>query len=214
MMMTTYSQHAEIAAHEETSEEMLHRFERYITLNAARLFGKHTALAHPEVRDMERDELIQRVRIKLWRTLEKRQIDAPYTYIKRIVYSEFIDMRRQQRLHLPLPGDENEYLSEEITRCLADNTSDPATILEHRLDVSARLEEAIQMVLALPPRQRFAMICALKERVDDVLQLVNAFKKQRTNIESLHWPSEEAEKKVLRASLSVARRTLARNMKK
>jgi len=44
------------------------------------------------------------------------------------------------------------------------------------MDASTCLKEMIQAVLALPPRQQYAMICSLKERVDDLRQLIEALR--------------------------------------
>jgi len=210
--MTTYYQRTGTANREETSETTLQRFEWYITLCATHVLRTHTLRVPPEVADLEKDELIQRTRIKLWRILEKKHIDSPYTYIKRIVYSTFIDMKRQQRAILPLPINEEEYQAS-MTLLLTESTTDLAESIEQQFEASTRLEEVIQLVLALPTRQRLAMICSLKERVDDVIQLTASFKKHHVNIEPLHWPDEEVEKQALRASLTIARLKLARKIK-
>ena len=56
------------------------------------------------------------------------------------------------------------------------------------------------------------MICSLRERVDDFIQLASAFKMRRIDIEGLQWPQEKSEKQVLQASLSCARRKVAAHL--
>ncbi len=52
------------------------------------------------------------------------------------------------------------------------------------------------------------MICSLKEQLDDVSTLTQAFKKFEVNIEAVRYPSKKKEVQNLKASLSIARRKL------
>jgi DNA-directed RNA polymerase specialized sigma24 family protein len=216
-MMSTYNQqNMPITSQKETgesSEEILKRFDWYITVQTKRIVRLYPALAHQAVVDLEIDELMQRVRIKLWRTLEKRTILYPHNYIKRMIRNELIDMQRQKKPTLPLPTDEEEQwqFSETTGITLAD-THDPADEVEQRMESSSLLEKTVPLVLRLPPRQRLAMMCSLKDRVDDLVQLVDSFKAHQTDIEKLSWPAEHYDRRVLQASLVVARRALAKQI--
>ena len=198
---------------EESSEEILKRYDWYIVVQAKRIVRLYPALAHQAVMDLEIDELIQRVRIKLWRTLEKRTILYPHNYIKRMIRNQLIDMQRQMKPTVPLPIDEEEewQFSEAIGITLA-HTSDPAEEVEQRIESSSLLEKTVPLVLRLPPRQRLAMMCSLKERVDDLVELVNSFQAYQTDIERVSWPAEHHNRRVLQASLVVARRAIAKQM--
>jgi len=196
----------------ESSEEILLRHDRYIVAHVKHIVHQSSTFAHQAVLDLEIDELVQRVRIKFWRVLEKGPVLYPRAYLRRIIHSEYVDMRRQQKLFLPLPTEEEEHGYEE-RGLLCGESPDPADEVDQYLQCLTRLEEAIQMILRLPPRQQLAIICSLQERVDDLAQLVAMFKKYRTNIETIQWPVERAEKQLLQASLSAARSTLAKNMK-
>ena len=48
------------------------------------------------------------------------------------------------------------------------------------------------MVMELPSRQRLAMICLLQDQVDDLLQLIDVFKRYRIDIKAIRWPDRES----------------------
>jgi hypothetical protein len=56
------------------------------------------------------------------------------------------------------------------------------------------------------------MLCSLKERVDDLKQLVEAFKAYKLDIQAIQWPAGKAEKQLLHASLVPAKKTLAKSL--
>ncbi len=191
------------------NEAILNRFDCYIAQRARLLVYHYSPFAHPGLLDMEADELVQRVRIKFWQALNKYHIEYPRAYLKRIIYSEFSDMKRQQNAHPPLPLDES------WVGCQLDqfeNAPDPADEIEQRLEGEELLEGIIQMILHLPPRQRTAIICFLLDQIDDPAYLTALFKAHKVNIEALQWPHSKAERKLLQASLYIARQTLARNL--
>ena len=191
-------------------EATLKRLDGYIVSQVNRLGCYYFRDIHPAVLDLELDEVIQRVRIKLWQALEKRDIRYPCAYIKLIIQSEFIDMIRQQKPHLSLSIDEE--LTHAEVEMAARQMVDPAEIVAQQMDASTRLKEMIQAVLALPSRQQYAMICSLKERVDDLRQLIEAFKAHKMDIQAIQWPAAKSEKQLLHASLIPAKKTLAKSL--
>lgn len=191
-----------------TSEEILKQFDLYIVARVQRLRHSYPAIAPS---DIEIDELVQSVRIKFWQAIQKRDIMYPAAYIKLIVKNEFIDRLRRQKSLILLPIDE-ENLNSEDALSINHYAPDPADEVEQSEEVSTRLKEAIQAVLALPPRQRFAMICALRERVDNLTQLVDAFKVYKVDIEAIRWPTNKTEKQLLQSSLAPARKAVAKYM--
>jgi hypothetical protein len=197
----------------ESSEAVLERCNWYIEAQAKRVVRRYPVLAQQAAADLEIDELVQRVRIKFWRALERRPILYPYNYIKSIIHSEIIDMARQRKPYLPLPTDEEEQRRFwEMNGFFLADEHDPADEVEQQMESTLLLERTIPLVLNLPPRQRLAMMCALQEKVDDLMQLVDHFKDYQTDIEALRWPTEQHERRVLQASLVVARQTIARKM--
>ena len=185
----------------------LNRLDGYIISQVHRLGHCFARDVHPAVLDLELDEIIQRVRIKFWQALEKRDIQYHRAYIKLIVQSEFIDMQRRKKSYLFLSIDEERTRAE--VEIAAQHMADPAEMMIQQLETSNCLKEMIQAVLALPPRQQYAMICSLKERADDLKQLTEAFKAYKLDIQAIQWPARKAEKRLLYASLAPAKKTLA-----
>jgi signal recognition particle subunit SEC65 len=198
------------ASRRETCEAILRRLDGYITSQVHRLGRCYSRDIHPAVLDLELDEIIQRVRIKLWQALEKRDIYYPCAYIKLIIQTELIDMKRRKKPYLLLSIDEE--LAHVEVEIEARRMADPAETMAQQIDASTCLKEMIQAVLALPPRQQYAMICSLKERVDDLRQLIEAFKAYMIDIQAIQWPAGKAEKQLLHASLVPAKKTLAKSL--
>ena len=201
---------AVVASRSDTCEAILRRLDGYIISQVHRLGRCYSRDIHLAMLDLELDEIIQRVRIKLWQALEKRDIRYPYAYIKLIIQSEFIDMKRRQKPYLSVSIDEG--LTHAEVEIATRHMADPAETVAQQMDASTCLKEMIQAVLALPPRQQYAMICSLKEHVDDLRQLIEAFKAYKMDIQAIQWPSGKAEKQLLHASLVPAKKTLAKSL--
>ncbi len=190
-------------AEAETDEMVLEAIDGYIVIQAKKLVYRLHPPMYGDVSDLEADELAQRARIKFWHTLQKGMIHRPYPYVKRVIYSEFIDMRRQQKPVLP-------FIIDDDGGCRSQIIGDPADEVIQHIEDYALLQCIVQMVVELPPRQQLAMICFLRDVVDDLAQLASAFSRHHIDITDMRWPSELAERQLLRASLTVARRKLAR----
>jgi hypothetical protein len=85
---------------------------------------------------------------------------------------------------------------------------DPLYELEQKEIAAEYITQLVDMLHSLPPCQRKIMICSLKEQLDDVPTLTQAFKKFEVNIEAVRWPSKKKEMRNLKASLSIARKKL------
>jgi DNA-directed RNA polymerase specialized sigma24 family protein len=193
-------------------EEVLMQYDGFITAVVREHIGLDPTLVRAAVRDLEIDELVQLVRIKLWHALERKEITYPKAYIRRIVYSEIVDMmRRQKRPVQQLPEDEEgEIYSGKLLVSTSEGMADPAEVVEQREEVRGRMKEVIGVVLQLPMRQRHAMICTLQDRIDDPRLLMDAFKQNKCEMQQWQWPQMRKEKILLQASLSYARHTLLR----
>lgn len=199
-----------VTSQKDVSDATLQRFDAYIVAQVHQIGYNYARHVPPSVLDLELDEVIQLVRIKFWQALEKRDIRYPYAYIKLIIQSQFIDMLRcQKRCELVSL---NEEFAHSATTFDALCVSDAAEMVEQQMDALAHLKEMIQAVLALPPRQRYAIICSLKEHADDLKLLMEAFKAYKIDIQTIQWPTGKVEKQVLKASLGPARKTLARTL--
>jgi DNA-directed RNA polymerase specialized sigma24 family protein len=191
-------------------EEILMQYDGFIIAVVREHIGLDPTLIRAAVRDLEIDELVQLVRIKLWHALERKEILYPKAYIRRIVYSEIVDMtRRQKRPVQPLPEDEEgEIYSGKLLVSPGEGMADPAEVVEQWEEVRGRMKEVVGVVLQLPARQRHAMICTLRDRVDDPQLLVDAFKQNKCEMQQWQWPQMRKEKILLQASLSYARHTV------
>ena len=166
-----------------TNEMVLADVDGYIvTLVKKLLYGQQSS-RHEDFDDLEVDELTQRVRIKFWKTLEKGLVLHPYSYVKRVVYSEFIDMKRQQKRTVALPIDEEEIV--DASRCAVD----PADDVIQRMEYHTFLQHIVQMIVDLPPRQQMAMVCWLWEKVDDTVQLRGILAGYGFDIDRMQLPS-------------------------
>jgi RNA polymerase sigma factor (sigma-70 family) len=192
----------------ETNEDLLKQFEYYIVYHARSLIHRYSRSAHSEQVD-EADELIQRTRIKFWQMLSKSHIEYPRAYLKRIIFTEFSDMKRQQKGCPPLSLDED-WPGSQLE--LLGNVPDPADEVEECLESEEFTQKIIQLILRLPPRQRDAIICLLLDQADDPAHLAELFQKYQLNVEVLQWPNSQTERKLLQASLYIARQALAKSL--
>jgi DNA-directed RNA polymerase specialized sigma24 family protein len=192
-------------------EEILVRFDPYIVAEAEKLVRRSSNFAHPEVLDLEIAEVAQRVRIKLWGVLKReKHIEYPKAYIRKIVNNEFNDILRRRKLLLPLPTDEDgEIYMGNLMLTESEGMSDPAHEFEQEEGLNNWMALAAQVVSNLSQRQKHAMICLLKERIDNYMQLVQAFEQHQVDIEAFEWPDDAIDETRLKASLSAARRNIA-----
>ncbi len=188
-------------------DEILRQNDDYIVAMAREKLPRH--IASPEVLDLEIQELAQRSRIKLWKALQHRHIRHIKAYIRCIVHSASVDMVRNYKPDLPLPLDEEgELYQGNVLVAFSEGMQDPLYELEQKETVAEYIMQVVGVLHSLPPCQRKIMICSLKEQLDDVSTLTQAFKKFEVNIEAVRYPSKKKEVQNLKASLSIARRKL------
>lgn len=187
--------------------ELLERLDPYIVSLVRMRVPRN--VVRPETLADEIEDLIQKVRIKLWLTLQKKQVNNLKAYVKCIVFTEAIDMVRQYRSVLSLPLDEVGELNQgNLIFAASDETQDPGCVVEQAEELDDAMQDIFEAIIQLPPRQQYAMICSLKDQIDDVFPIVDALRGQSINVESVNWPVEKNELQSLRASLSVARKKL------
>jgi DNA-directed RNA polymerase specialized sigma24 family protein len=193
-------------------DAVLEKHDEYIVALARKKIPP--TVASSEVLDLEIDELAQMARIKLWLALQKQQIRYPKSYIRCIVQTETVNMLRQHKPILSLLTDEDgEFNQGNLLAIPSEGTQDPLYELEREEMIADYIAKVVDDVLKLPACQQFAMICSLKDQLDDVLLLIEAFKDRQVEIEEVNWPEEKEEIQRIRASLSVARKKL-RSLKK
>lgn len=193
--------------------ELLERFDMYIVALARTKVPRN--IVRPAMLADEIEELAQKVRIKLWQTLRKQRVNNPGAYIRCIVHTEVIDMVRRYRSTLSLPLDEDGELNQgNVIFAPGQAMQDPGYEVEQAEELDDSMQGISEAIIQLPPRQQYAMICSLKEQIDDVLPIMDTLREQLTDIDAINWPVEKNEMQSLRASLSIARKKLqSLNMK-
>jgi DNA-directed RNA polymerase specialized sigma24 family protein len=194
-------------------EEILVRFDSYIVILVRKKACGSSNIAHPDVLDLEIDEIIQRVRIKFWMALLTKEIEHHRAYIRTIVSNEFHDLGRRRKPILSLPTDEDgELYLGNVLLSESEELVDPAIEFEKEEVMDGLLEFTAQVVTDLPPRMQRAMINHLNDQVDNLIRLTEAFEKRKVNIKTMKWPEDPADTKRLKASISPARHMIARRV--
>jgi hypothetical protein len=168
------------------------------------------AIFTADVVDLEIDEMVQLIRIKLWLILQNRPILHPKAYIKQTVRTMKIDKTRKRR-HFPLPvSDDGELCSGNLLITPGNGMRDPAYEVDAQEVDPDTLKCIADGIEALPSRQQYALMCRLKDNIDDALVLVDSLQNLDVDPETVHWPDDDddGEKMRLKASLSVARKKL------
>jgi DNA-directed RNA polymerase specialized sigma24 family protein len=191
-------------------DAILVRYDSYISDLAKRFFPK--AVAHPDVLDLEIDDLIQAVRIKLWSALRQKSVTHLGAYIRCIVQTEAIDRVRKHKRAFSLPiSNEGELCQGTLLMSYSRGMQDPLYEIEQEEVVAEYVAHTVKAVNMLPRTQRQAMLCILKDRLEDVSQFVDSLREHEIDIEQVHWPEEKKDLQSYRSSLSIARHKLRAN---
>jgi DNA-directed RNA polymerase specialized sigma24 family protein len=189
------------------ADEILLQYDAYIVDLAQNNVPRN--VVYPDVLYDEVSEIAQKVRIKLWLNLRKKYIRNIKAYIRCIVYTEVVDMVRQYRSTFPLLLNEDGELYRGNMIAMPDEgMQDPAYQVEQEEALEDSVQAIFEIIMKLPPRQQYAMICSLKAQLDDVLPIIDALRDQVLDIEAINWPKGGNELQSLRVSLSVARKKL------
>jgi len=196
-----------------TPDEILAQHDQYIVALVRQRALRSTNFAKPGQFDLEVDEMAQRVRIKFWQALVTKHIDYPKAYLKRMVCNEFNDLSRKRGQPLPLfTDDDGEWFlgdSEVLEKAWE---IDPADEFEESEKLDELMDSTADALAKLAPRQQQAMICDLYEKIDTTLQLIEALREHCVDVKTVEWPENEADKTLLKASLSPARHKMAKYM--
>jgi DNA-directed RNA polymerase specialized sigma24 family protein len=189
------------------ADKLLEQYDAYIITLARKRVPRNVIPS--EMLSNEIDELAQKIRIKLWRISQKKQITSPKAYISSIAYTESVDIVRNYKSTLSLSVNEDGEIYEGNSRVtLSKGVPDPAENLEQEEAVIELTSRFIEEISLLPPRQLKAVIWSLRDQIEDFLPLLEALKNHGVDIEEMNWPNEREEVQRLRASLSIARRKL------
>ncbi|HET8842041.1 MAG TPA: hypothetical protein VFN35_11275 [Ktedonobacteraceae bacterium] len=183
---------------------ILEEHDAYILALSSRMLATHQEISQIE-------ELVQQVRIKFWQALEKQSIVYYKAYIRQIIFHEIANLWRQRRPESPLALDtegEPFHAYNPLKPC--ESLLDPADIVSQRETAQELLYWTANHMARLPHIQRHAMICELKEKVDDLSELMRVFQRNHLAADTACWPEFKKAKHNLKASVSPARKTLKR----
>jgi len=159
--------------------------------------------------ELEVNELAQIIRIRLWKAHQKRTINNPRAYIRTIAYTAAVDIVRNHKPTVSLStGMNGEPGPGDFQLAQNERLRDPAFEIELGEIDRSLLTKLVEAILALPHRQRHAVLYSLIEHHDEVQSLINALKEEGIDIAKINWPREKYEVYLLKASLSVARKKL------
>jgi DNA-directed RNA polymerase specialized sigma24 family protein len=162
----------------------------------------------PETRDLDVAELAQKSRIKLWQALEKGPIINVKAYLRSIVYHEAINMVRTYKNTLPLPVHEEDDLYGQQAYFAVEEMQDPLYIIEQEEQLEERAQMLAGAIGNLPRRQRWAMMCKLKEHIGDILPLIKYMPTSKKDIQLMIRPKGKKDAQRYAALLSVSRKKL------
>jgi DNA-directed RNA polymerase specialized sigma24 family protein len=158
-------------------------------------------------------DIAQEAWISYSRRSEKGDIDKPESYIAMVIRNKFRDFIRKEKRRFPLPTIALSLLSEhpEVEFVLLSSRSlvNPVNEIDDLVETMDILNDLAVVLPKVPPRQRRAMICTLLDKVDDPFKLKQVLKSHHIDASEMCWPSNNAEKHLLQASLPAARRALA-----
>jgi DNA-directed RNA polymerase specialized sigma24 family protein len=193
--------------------DLVTHYEPYIRMQVIRKAPIYRLLVHPDVVDMELDDIAEHVLVGFWQKLCTGTIHYPEAYIQRMIDYAFLDiLRRQKRQGVPVPLSlmpEDDPSRESVLEMCDETALDPETDLIQQESASQRARQIARALGQLPPRQKLAMECSLCEHLADIVQFSPTFTAYHVNIENAQWPGTEEEKRRLKASLFAARSTLA-----
>lgn len=183
--------------------------------NPAYILAHVKRVVHSVPPEMDLEDIAQEVSISLWQKLEREAIQNPEAYITRMIHNKCIDAWRRHHIELePLPVAENgEMIAGDILMTPGEGMADPAEEFEQNSAMIDLTEEVAYAVSKLPPRQQRAMAYSLLRKVDNFIQIANAFKAHQIEVE-VYPPEDKAERHLLQASLPPARLALAKHLKR
>jgi RNA polymerase sigma factor (sigma-70 family) len=193
-------------------DALLEQLDDYIRMLAYQHIPRQ--LSSPSTYDLDASELAQMTRIKLWQALQRGYISntnltTVKAYTRTIVRNESVNMLRQHKHTLPLPiDDDGELFCGQLLTTASEGMQDPSYVLEQQERLTESAHNAANAIEALPNRQRTAMLCELKDHIDDILPMLDHFKTGKTEIATVKWPQEKKDVHSFKASLSISRKKL------
>lgn len=207
-IMSTYKEYSSSSgASDDDINEALNHYKEYITLLVWKYVPRNVVPG--DILDMVVHDIAQDVLIKFWMAMERQRIIDTKAYLRRMVYHEVINMIRASKPLLPLLLDsENEVRSGRVLVNASQGMGDPLDELERKETEKEFVTQTVAAAQKLPPCQRRALFCELKDRLDDLTLLMDALSRYGLDISAFDWPEEKQDLPTLRSSLSVSRKKL------
>ena len=191
-------------------EEILELCEPYIRSLALKKVPRN--VCHRDTVDLDVDELVQITRIKLWQILLKQEVAYPVGYARRIIFSEVVNMVRRHDYCFPLQASEDgEIVEGRTSRGEREEQQNPAEIFDVEERQKDMLAEVVGVIANMSLRQQQASVCRLKEKVDNLTQLVDALRSRNIDSE-VEYPEDSYERQKLQSSYTPAKRKLAQRL--
>jgi RNA polymerase sigma factor (sigma-70 family) len=161
------------------------------------------------------NELAQITRIKLWQALQRHyvsdiKLSTIKAYTRTIVRNEAVNMLRAHKQTFPLPiNEEGElYSGQMLMATTCESMQDPSSILEQQEQLTECAYTLANAIEALPARQRTAMLCEVKDHIEDTLPVLTHFRNAKNDIHTVKWPRERKEVHTFKSSLCISRKKL------
>lgn len=168
-----------------------------------------TGIVRRGTEEMEADDLAQHTLIKLWEEMQKKTITHYRAYARSILHNAAMDMVRRHRPVGPLPLNEHgELIGGQLLCAGIEVADDPMRQIEQQDTLDCSIRMIVNDVLQLPPQQRRAMICEIKDQIADLLPIAEAFWERGVDIGAINWSEDQRELRSQRVSLAVARKKL------
>ena len=189
--------------------DLVTQLDEYIVMRVTQEMIHNPAFAHSPTLGLEIDDVAQQIRIKLWHVAQKQVLRSPKAYIDRMVTTTLIDLFRSREPTLRLFVDEEgePYEGFPIIEP-GEGMDDPSYETAQETGIREVLTAVIDALPTFPPRQRFALLCALSERIDDRLLLETLLQRRGLRLTDFTWPEDLAQRQRLLASLPLARKRL------
>lgn len=189
-------------------------------------------LKHCMTSDLDVDEILQKVRIRLWiepfaggtprdtHTLVCQELQKEFSTLQIWHFTGHASLGKSchhsEGLSTWTYGNASQKDSCSLTSSPPLGTwgpPDPLLAFEQEGEVMDRLDQLVYALLSLPPVQRTAIVCSLRERLEDFAPFAAALKKSGMDISGITWPEDQTAKQRLQTAYQPAQLQLARLMK-
>ncbi len=212
-MDSSYRENLDPANHDFTAADLIEQLDRYIVTRVTREMTHNPAFAHSPSLDLEIDDVVQQIRIKLWYAVQKQVLRSPRAYIARMISTTLVDLLRSReptfRLFLDEEGEP--YAGYPFIEP-GEGMDDPEYEVSQEATLRELLVEILHHLQTFPLRQQVALLGALRERIDDLESLDSLLQRMGFPQTAFTKPEDIMPRHQLKPSLSAARRRLAQEL--